>query len=107
MLFRHAYLPMVIERAAETWSRQQAGSFWDPLAYDHFGNSPEKRWHWVFGGDVDELPFDGGRTRPLDCSEAHLYAQHWSGEELRRFLGAEAWLDPAFKKLVSAETEAP
>ena len=59
MLFRHEYLPTVIGRAGAAWSRNQRGRWYDPLAFRRFGNSPEKRWHWVFRKDVDLLPFAG------------------------------------------------
>jgi len=94
MLFRHAYLPTVIARAAAAWNRFQRRRWFDPLGSKRFGGSPEKRWSYVFRNDVDWLPFAGGRMRPLDFTQEPLYAQHWSDSELARFVASERWLSP-------------
>lgn len=58
-------------------------------------NDPEKRWHQAFEKDVDYLPFGYGRARPINFEDHHLYAQHWTAEELNQVLNREG-IDKSF-----------
>lgn len=102
MIFRCEYLPTVIARVVQAWRRFQRGRPWDPLAYRRLGNSIEKRWHWAMRRDADYLPFGSGRVRPLDFTQLHLYAQHWSEEELRRLLAQESWVGKELEVLLGS-----
>jgi hypothetical protein len=55
---------------------------------------------WVYRPDADLLPFDDGRACPLDFEQQPLYTQHWSEDELERFIEDEAWLSDELIELV-------
>jgi len=67
------------------------------------GLNCEARFHKIaklkHGIGYKILPFGFGRTRPIDWSAKHLYAQHWSDSELRQ-LGKREKVNGMIAKLL-------
>ena len=116
VIIHNSFIPVFINRLVKEFdksmkviaSRSSDGN-WETGTKGLFGrkniafkdHTPESRWHRAFRKDADYIPFGYGRSRPIDFDAEHLYAQHWTKDELETLFDLEGCSD--FKEKLMKE----